>query len=277
VSEEIDVSSLPVPADTALLKEGDWVPSVNFNERRPTVDLCGAGEGKNPVVKIDLLLLHYTATPTNDYALQLLTTPEGGVSSHYLIDGQGRIIQIVAEKHRAWHAGEAEWAGEADINSCSIGIEIQNQGAALERVPAYGVAQMAAVTELCADIVKRHKIRPNRILGHSDVAPHRKQDPGAHFDWARLAKRGIGLWLDPNEFTDNKCPDLQEASLIDLQNKFVAIGYGLEITGELDQRTFQVITAFQRHYRPSRVDGKLDFQTIRLVDQLLEIIKNISA
>ena len=234
MSEEIDVSSLPVPTDTALLKEGDWVPSVNFNERRPTVDLCGAGDGQNPTVKIDLLLLHYTATPTNDYALQLLTTPEGGVSSHYLIDGQGRIIQMVAEKHRAWHAGEAEWAGEADINSCSIGIEIQNQGAALERVPAYGVAQMAAVTELCADIVKRHKISPNRVLGHSDVAPHRKQDPGAHFDWARLAKRGIGLWLDPDDFTDNKCPDLQEASLMDLQKKFVAIGYGLEITGELD-------------------------------------------
>lgn len=272
MSEDIDVSSLPVPTDTALLKEGDWVPSVNFNERRPTVNLCGSGAIQSPTVKIDLLLLHYTATPTNDYALQLLTTPEGGVSSHYLVDGRGRIIQMVAEKHRAWHAGEAEWAGEVDINSCSIGIEIQNQGAALTRVPAYGVAQMAAVTELCADIVKRHKIHPKRVLGHSDVAPHRKQDPGAHFDWAGLARRGIGLWLDPEGSGDNACPDLQESLLLDMQNKFVAIGYGLEVTGELDQRTVQVITAFQRHYRPSRVDGKLDLQTVKLVDQLLEII-----
>lgn len=278
MSVDIDVSSLPVPTDTALLKDGDWVPSVNFNERRPTVDLCGteamqSGFELSPTVKIDLLLLHYTATPTNDYALQLLTTPEGGVSSHYLVDGRGRIIQMVAEKHRAWHAGEAEWAGETDINSCSIGIEIQNQGYALQRVPSYGEAQMVAVTELCADIVKRHKIKPHRVLGHSDVAPHRKQDPGAHFDWARLAKKGVGFWLGSDDVVDNKCPDLEEALLIELQRKFVAIGYGIEITGELDQRTVQVITAFQRHYRTSKVDGMLDLQTIDHVDQLLGMIK----
>ena len=106
---------------------------------------------------------------------------------------------MVAEKYRAWHAGVAEWAGETDINSCSIGIEIQNQGYALERVPPYGEAQMAAVTELCADIVERNKIKLHRVLGHSDVAPHRKQDPGAHFDWSLLAKRGVGHWLSPEE------------------------------------------------------------------------------
>lgn len=273
MSEDIDVSLLPVPTDTALLKSEDWVPSVNFNERRATVNLCGSGAVQTACVKIDMLLLHYTATPTNDYALQLLTTAEGGVSSHYLVDGRGRIIQMVAEKYRAWHAGVAEWAGEIDINSCSIGIEIQNQGYALERVPPYGEVQMAAVTELCADIVKRHKIKPHRVLGHSDVAPHRKQDPGAHFDWSRLAKRGVGHWLSPEECEEFAPLHLNEVSLCELQRKLVAIGYGLEVTGEFDQRTELVITAFQRHYRPFKVNGQLDQQTIDLVDQLLDEIK----
>ncbi len=273
MSEDIDVSQLPVPADTALLRPGDWVPSVNFNERRATVNLCGPGSAQPACVKIDMLLLHYTATPTNDYALELLTTAEGGVSSHYLVDGRGRIIQMVAETHRAWHAGVAEWAGETDINSCSIGIEIQNQGAALERVPPYGEMQMAAVTELCVDIVKRHKIKPHRVLGHSDVAPHRKQDPGAHFDWSRLAEQGVGHWLSPTELNEFEVLSLDEAALGDLQRKLVAIGYGLEVTGDYDQRTALVITAFQRHYRPCRVDGQLDQQTIELIDQLLDKIK----
>lgn len=280
MSLDLEHSKLPAPSDTPLLQEGDWVPSPNYNERRATVNLCGADAVQTPCVKIDMLLLHYTATPTNAYALELLTTEEGGVSSHYLVDGRGRIIQMVAEKNRAWHAGVSEWAGEKDINSCSIGIEIQNQGYALDRVPPYGDAQMAAVTELCADITKRYEIKPYRVLGHSDVAPHRKQDPGAHFNWKQLAEAGAGIWLEGGDektlHEEISCPALKRAELIELQGKLFAIGYGLDVTGEFDQRTQLVVTAFQRHYRPQKVDGQLDRQTIELIDQLLNVIKKTS-
>ena len=256
-----DLAPPCMPNDTSLLAPEFWVPSPNFGER---------AEG----CAIDMLLLHYTATPTNAYALELLTSPEAGVSSHYLIDGEGRIFQMVAEQHRAWHAGEAVWAGQSDINSCSIGIEIQNQGAALAKVPAYGKAQMQAVVALCKDIVLRHNIAQHRVLGHSDVAPHRKQDPGAHFDWQQLAREGVGLWFDQIS-TDEQLPlELNNPDEIKgLQEKLCKIGYGLEITGEFDERTHLVVTAFQRHYRPSLVNGVLDRQTADLIDLLLAKIK----
>ncbi len=251
-----------MPDDTSLLDPENWVPSPNFGPR---------AEGS----AIDMLLLHYTATPTTAYALELLTSREAGVSSHYLIDGEGRIFQLVAEQYRAWHAGEAVWAGHSDINSCSIGIEIQNQGAALANVPAYGKAQMKAVVALCKDIVRRHDITPHRVLGHSDVAPHRKQDPGAHFDWKRLASEGVGLWFDQAGAGDEGdvflLRDLDEIK--GLQEKLCQIGYGLDITGEFDERTQLVVTAFQRHYRPCLVNGVVDRQTADLIDLLLAKIK----
>ena len=136
---------------------------------------------------------------------------------------------------------------------------------------------MAAVTELCADIVTRYDIKPHRVLGHSDVAPHRKQDPGAHFNWRQLAEVGVGVWFEPDDDvkTDAEilCPALNEVEICKIQRKLSAIGYGLEVTGEFDDRTFFVITAFQRHYRPSKVDGRLDGQTIGLIDQFVKLIK----
>ena len=256
------LASPRMPNDTSLLTPECWVPSPNFGLR---------AEG----CAIDMLLLHYTATPTNAYALELLTSCEAGVSSHYLIDGEGRIFQLVAEEHRAWHAGDAFWAGQSDINSCSIGIEIQNQGAALAKVPAYGKAQMEAVVALCKDIVRRHNITPQRVLGHSDVAPHRKQDPGAHFDWQRLAGEGVGLWFDQTDLGDEREALLLRArdEIKGLQEKLCEIGYGLDITGEFDERTHLVITAFQRHYRPCFVNGVLDRQTADLIDLLHAKIK----
>lgn len=269
-SEPCEGSVLPEnPRECALVKEGDWIASPNFNERRDGA--CA-----------DLLLLHYTATPTNDYALELLTSPAAGVSSHYLVDGEGRIIQMVSEAKRAWHAGEAEWAGNKDINSCSIGIEIQNQGYALARPPAYGRAQMAAVVRLCEDIVARHKIAPSRVLAHSDVAPHRKQDPGAHFNWRQLFEAGVGIWIEPPAIDPSPVEAGYEgaemlepavasvAEIAAMQEKLAQIGYGIEINGELDQRTLVVVTAFQRHFRPALVSGVPDWQTLAVMDLLLE-------
>lgn len=251
------------PNDTSLVLPENYVPSPNFSERK-------AG------LKPDMLLLHYTATPTNDYALQLLTSDEAGVSSHYLIDGMGRIIQMVPEAERAWHAGEAYWAGERDINSCSIGIEIQNQGYALARLPAYGRAQMEAVRALCLDIVQRHDIHPTRVLGHSDVAPHRKQDPGAHFDWKGLAKAGVGCFVELDEdeaaIMRGRAIELTAETVKDIQQKLQCIGYGVEVSSVPDERTGLVIAAFQRHYRPQLVSGVIDQETATLIDLLVKQI-----
>ena len=244
------------PNECALVAPEDWLPSCNF-------------EPRNNDGTIDLLLLHYTATSTTEHALELLTTKEGGVSSHYLIDEDGRILQLVAERERAWHAGEAVWDGEVDVNSCSIGIEIQNQGAALAVLPPYGARQMAAVVALCQDIVARHNIPAHRVLGHSDVAPHRKQDPGAHFDWARLARAGVGLWVEADGFAPGPCLALSYAEMKGFQEKLQTFGYGLQVTGEHDERCRLVVTALQRHFRPERVDGEIDEHTLKVLDLLL--------
>jgi len=255
--------SLPeieMPNDTDLLKAECWVPSPNFEKRLNNRS-------------VDLLLLHYTATPTNAYALELLTSKDAGVSSHYLIDGEGEIFQLVGEDYRAWHAGDAFWDGECDINSCSIGIEIQNQGAALARVPAYGRRQMAAVIDLSKDIVRRHNIPPSRVLAHSDVAPHRKQDPGAHFDWKTLANEGVGLWVELGGSEVGPMGDLDERGIRLVQQQLSVIGYGLEVTGVFDDRTVLVVTAFQRHFRQGLVSGVLDGETTALIDLLHDQIK----
>ncbi|GJM03977.1 MAG: N-acetylmuramoyl-L-alanine amidase [Rhodomicrobium sp.] len=248
------------PQGSVLVGPGCWVPSCNFEPRK--------NDGK-----IDLLLLHYTATPTNDYALELLTTKAGGVSSHYLIDGEGCILQLVSEEQRAWHAGEASWAGERDINSCSIGIEIQNQGAALARVPEYGRAQMQAVLALCKDITTRYNIAPSRVLAHSDVAPLRKQDPGAHFNWELLAQHGVGIVVSPHCEPDGVLAIKTADELLSLQSDLAAIGYGATTSGEMDPLTVAVITAFQRHYRPALVDGVADRSTVEAISLLLEAIE----
>ena len=143
-----------------------------------------------------ILLLHYTGVETAAKAIDWLTRAESKVSCHYAIDEAGCITQMVAEDMRAWHAGEAVWAGESDINSASIGIEIHNPGHEMG-YPDFPEAQLAAVEALCRDIIARHGIRPERVLAHSDVAPTRKKDPGEKFPWARLARAGIGHWVEP--------------------------------------------------------------------------------
>jgi len=160
-----------------------WCPSPNYGTRL---------EGRLP----DMLILHYTGMETAEGALDWLTREEAKVSAHYLIDEEGRITQMVAETGRAWHAGLGSWAGDTDLNSCSIGIEIHNAGHEFG-CPDFPDTQMQAVEALCLDILTRHPIPPQRVLAHSDVSPGRKRDPGEKFDWARLARAGIGLWVEP--------------------------------------------------------------------------------
>ncbi len=234
-----------------------WCPSPNHEPRR---------HGRRP----DLLLLHYTGMDSSDAALDWLTRPEARVSSHYLVDEDGRIVQMVAEAERAWHAGVSHWAGEDDINSCSIGIEIHNPGHVLGYV-GFPEPQMAAVEALCRDIVGRNAIPPERVLAHSDVAPARKADPGEKFDWARLARAGVGLWVEPapDEGDAGLGPGEEGEAVRALQERLKAIGYGLETSGVYDRPTQDAVTAFQRHWRPARVDGRLDRSTNATLDRLL--------
>ena len=144
--------------------------------------------------EIDMLVLHYTGMKNCDAALARLCDPQAKVSAHYVVDEDGACHQLVDEQQRAWHAGAAYWAGITDINSCSIGIELVNGGHAFG-LPDFPEAQMAAVEALCAALAQKYNIR--HVLGHSDIAPARKKDPGEKFDWARLARSGFGLWGDP--------------------------------------------------------------------------------
>lgn len=245
------------------------------------VDSVRAAANREPrrgASKVDLLLLHYTGFVTFEDALNWLAVPESGVSCHYVIDTDGRVIQMVPEGYRAWHAGEGCWKGVVDINSCSIGIEIQNPGH--ERgYPDFPDAQMRSVIALSQDIVARHRIRPERVLAHSDIAPHRKIDPGEKFDWRLMREHGVGHWVEPAlpELVQGLGDEPPADHIVEVQAMLRDYGYGLELTGELDRRTTQVVKAFQRHFRPARVDGVIDQSTVDTLHRLLAALDNVSA
>lgn len=237
-------------------------PSPNFGPRPPHLP-------------IDMLVLHYTGMADADSALARLADPAAEVSAHYLVEEDGTIHRLVEEKARAWHAGESFWAGERDINSRSIGIELVNPGHDLGYRP-FPEAQMAALEDLALDILSRHPIPAQRVLGHSDVAPSRKRDPGELFDWASLARAGIGLWPEdrvrihvlPHDFG----PGDSDPLIAEAQGLLTRYGYEVERTGTLDPRTVEVLTAFQRHYRTWKVDGCLDGETLGRLAALVERI-----
>ena len=235
----------------------DRVPSPNFGIR---------AEGK----RIDALILHYTGMPTAERALAWLCDPASGVSSHYFIFEDGRIAQLVEEGDRAWHAGKSFWAGETDVNSCSIGIEIVNPGHEFGYRP-FPDSEIDAVIGLCADIVARHPIPPQRVLAHSDVAPTRKADPGELFPWRRLARAGIGHYVEPVPLAAGAVlkPGDQGAAVESLKRRFRAYGYGVAEGAVFDDEMAAVVRAFQRHFRPGLVDGIADPSTVRTLDRLV--------
>ncbi|AXV15726.1 N-acetylmuramoyl-L-alanine amidase [Neorhizobium sp. SOG26] len=235
-------------------------PSPNHGER--------AG-GRQP----DMIILHYTGMPTAGQALAWLCNGESQVSSHYFIHEDGRVDQLVPEARRAWHAGKSEWAGETDINSCSIGIEIANPGHP-GGLPPFPDAQIQAVIELCRDCGARWKIAPERVLGHSDVAPIRKVDPGENFPWEKLHLDGIGHWIAPTQITGGRFFQYGESGqpIEALQSMLSVYGYAIEVSGTFCERTKGVVEAFQRHFRPQLVDGIADFSTIDTLHRLLKAL-----
>jgi N-acetylmuramoyl-L-alanine amidase len=233
-------------------------PSPNHNER---------GDGRRP----DMILLHYTGMTDADSALALLCAAGSKVSAHYFVFEDGRIVQMVPENRRAWHAGRSEWAGETDINSCSIGIEIANPGHD-HGYPDFPKRQIAAVTALCRSIQTRNAIAPLRVLAHSDVAPARKQDPGEKFPWHTLYESGVGHWVKPaplTNFGQVLAPGSRGDAVVALQKSLHEYGYGIEASGDYDPLTVEVVTAFQRHFRPERVDGHGDPSTRSTLQELL--------
>ena len=204
----------------------------------------------------DMLLLHYTGMKSGPEALARLSDPEAKVSAHYLIEEDGRVFALVPEEERAWHAGLAFWAGESDINSRSIGIELVNPGHEFGYRPFPG-AQIESLIQLAQAILSRHAIPAWRVLGHSDVAPLRKEDPGELFPWKTLAQAGIGLWSEAEKKDTRPLPQL-----------LAALGYGY-----LRDDETAVIRAFQRHWLPEKLTGRLDEESKRRAAALLALIE----
>ncbi len=206
-------------------------------------------------------------------ALRWLGDPKSGVSAHYFVHQDGRAVALVDEARRAWHAGKGRWGDASDINSRSIGIEIANAGHP-GGLPDYPDAQIDTVIALCRDILARHPIPPNRVLAHSDVAPGRKLDPGERFPWKTLARAGVGHFVEPVAIADGRFFQKGDegAPIEALQAMLALYSYGIEVSGAFDQRMEDVVAAFQRHFRPARIDGIADRSTIETLSALIEAL-----
>lgn len=239
----------------------------------PIEDQTSPNQNERPKgARPDMLVLHYTGMIDAASALARLTDPAGQppVSSHYVVHEDGRIVRLVPDGRRAWHAGVSTWKGQTGLNDVSIGIEIVNPGHEWGYVD-FPAAQIAAVIELSRALCQRWDILPERVLAHSDIAPTRKQDPGEKFPWGPLADAGVGLWVPPTPLLDGPSfgPGDEGEPIRALQALFRVFGYGIEITGVMDTLTVAVVTAFQRHYRPEKVDGIADRSTVTTLGRLI--------
>ncbi|QJR14638.1 N-acetylmuramoyl-L-alanine amidase AmiD [Usitatibacter palustris] len=221
--------------------------------------------------RAQFLVLHFTSS---DFPSSLKILTSGPVSSHYLVrDDPPTIYRLVDENRRAWHAGVSNWRGSTLMNASSIGIEIVNRGEM--GGPGSGVweeysqAQMDVVMALVKDIVARHKILPERIVGHSDIAPTRKVDPGPRFPWKRLADEGLIPWPDEKEVA-RRIPAFEQVlpDITWFQDRLVKFGYGIPLSGSLDELTVRTLSAFQMRHRPKRYDGMPDAETAAMLDVL---------
>lgn len=221
--------------------------------------------------RIQFVVLHYTAASL-PRSLELLT--HGEVSSHYLIGDQPpTVYQLVDESRRSWHAGQSEWDGRTWLNSSSIGIELVNPG--FQDGPTgrvwypYSEAQIQALIVLLKDIVQRNGIAPRYIIGHSDIAPSRKMDPGPLFPWERLAKAGLGVWPDARAVARQQPRfEVQPPSASWYQQQLARVGYATPQTGEWDVATHKVLGAFQLHFRPQLYKGEPDAQSAAILQVL---------
>ncbi len=228
-------------------------PSPNFDERD---------------FPLDMLVLHYTGMKDGPSALARMRDPESRVSAHYMVEEDGTVFALVDEGKRAWQAGRSWWQGDEDLNSRSIGIEIVNGGHDYG-LPPFPDLQVDVVIDLCRSIRSRWPIPQARIVAHSDIAPERKEDPGERFPWKRLADAGIGLWpaeKAPVEpwMMHGAAPGDRGITVDGLREALATIGYKVERSGEFDEPLAAVVRAFQRRWRPARVSGQGDVETVAL-------------
>lgn len=233
-------------------------PSPNRNDRK---------------LPISMLVLHYTGMESGEAALDRMCDPAAQVSAHYMIEEDGRVFRLVTEADRAWHAGVAEWNGITDINSASIGIEIVNGGHDYG-LPDFPDVQINALIPLCKRILAAHDIETRNIVGHSDIAPDRKNDPGEKFPWQGLAAAGIGLWPGEGNGDRRVLFELgdRDRGISLIQRGLAGLGYGIELDGVMTARTVAVIQAFQRRFRADKVDGIVDMETLDLVSRLSRMV-----
>ena len=217
-----------------------WTPSPNFGER---------------TLPVSILVLHYTGMKTGAAAIDWLANPASKVSSHYLVDEDGQLVYMVREEQRAQHAGLSHWRGITDVNSASIGIEIVNPGHEFG-YRAFPEEQMDTVIRLVAEIVRTFSIQPRNVVGHSDIAPARKQDPGELFDWERLAKLGLAVPRPTDNLVD---PGWSDAAFLLALERF---GYGITDAPA-------AVVAFQRRFRPNNLDGVIDGECRAILLRLL--------
>lgn len=219
----------------------------------------------------DMVVLHYTGMPTGEGALARLRDPAAKVSAHYLVEEDGRVFRLVAEERRAWHAGVGFWRGRGDVNAASIGIEIVNPGHAFG-YRAFPDVQVEAVIGLLDAVRGRWTIEDRDVVGHSDVAPERKEDPGELFPWKRLAEAGHGLWAEAEAAPGAPLGEGDEGvGVFAFQAGLTRLGYDSAPSGRYDARTAAIVRAFQRHWRPERVDGVADGETRARLMALLRL------
>ena len=218
---------------------------------------------------IDHLVLHYTGMRSEEGARDWLCDPRSQVSSHYVVFEDGRVFQLVDEHRRAWHSGRSFWRGVTDLNSRSIGIEIANPGHEFGYRP-FPDRQIEAVIGLCRSIFARHFIPPHQVVAHSDIAPDRKEDPGELFPWEWCAAFGIGLWVPsaPLDHGDSLGFGDEGDKVLDLQRLLSAVGFDAPPSGIFDERTEIVVRAFQRHWRPTHIDGRADLSTLDTLERV---------
>lgn len=257
-------------------------PSLNFNERKD--------KKKHTIVtKPKYIILHYTADCHKSQAYRALSNFFRPVSAHYLIAADGTVLQLVDETKRAWHAGKSSWRGNKQMNTYSIGIEIVNPGFTKKKKDPctnnkeiwnqntgkqvtgsdyywypFTQEQIESTVKLCKEISKRYNIAPEYILGHSDIAPGRKVDPGPLFPWKQLAENDVGAWPNKEKQTATTQP-----TIIETQKALQKWGYSVPISGKLDKKTKQAIQAFQIHFRSENINGTLDAETISLLQNLI--------
>jgi len=220
---------------------------------------------------IKLIVVHYTGMQSKIESIKRLSSPKHKVSCHYLIDRKGQILKMVDDNKVAWHAGKSKWKNYKNLNKSSIGIELVNKGHEFG-YEKFTISQVNNLIKLCQNLKKKYKIKNSNIVGHSDIAPLRKQDPGEKFPWKKLQKKKIGIWYKKLQSKSVKLNDKKVKKLF-FKNLF-KIGYRYFDKNRRTEKDIFLIEAFQRRFLPNKVTGKIDQKTFKISHFLANHLKN---